>query len=190
MRPIVAVAFAAAVPALHAQTLQTLPLPGLWEQRFEMRVDGRDVLAQVRGAQAQLLAALPPEQRGRMQALLVQHGVGDGSVRQCLTAADVARLADPKAALAQAMQGQQHCSSEVVSVVGSTVTFKGRCEDPRGLTGSFDGSHTQRDPKHWVYTLQGRGTLAGNGGNTVGFDGKGTGRWVGADCGGASAARR
>ena len=186
MRPALSLALVAAAPALLAQTLQTLPLPGLWEQKFEMLVDGRDVMAQMRSAQAQLLAALPPEQRRQMQALLQLHGAGDGSVRQCLPAADVARLADAQQALAQAMRGQQHCTSDVVSVVGSTVNFEGRCTDPNGMTGSFAGSHTQRDARHWVYALQGSGRMAGAGRATVAFAGKGTGRWIGADCGAAA----
>ncbi len=183
------VAIAAALPAAHAQKLAPLPQAGLWEQQFRLVVDGQDVIAQMNAMREQVLAQLPPERRQQMEEALARHGAAAGSdgatARHCLTPRDVAQWSDPKQALARSLRGQRHCTAEVVSVVGSSVNFTGRCNDAHGLDGDFTGTYTQADPKHWTYTMQGRGRMPGGdpGAAPVAIEGRGTGRWIGADCG-------
>jgi hypothetical protein len=185
--------------AAPAQTLKTTPLPGLWEQEFKILVNGQDLMASMAQAREAMMKSMSPQQRAQMQAMLQQQGGGaPGKERECLTAKDVAEMADPKKALANSMKDQPECRSEIVSVTGPSVKYKGRCENPGGFTGDFTGEYTQVDAKNWKYEMQGKGKMlaqmpAAGGkpgaGGPVEMNMRGQGRWVSADCGGVKPGR-
>ena len=177
----------------HAQTLEILPQPGLWEEESKMLVNGQDIMASMRQAQAAMMKNMSPEQRKQMEAMTAQQGGLDGKSQECLTAKDVAEMADPKKTMARTMNDQPNCKPEVLSVSESTVKYKFRCDDPEGLTGDFKGEYTQVNPKLWNFSMLGRGqkpatafngTPGGKAKNTlVEIKLNGQGRWISADCG-------
>ncbi|HME38987.1 MAG TPA: DUF3617 domain-containing protein [Steroidobacteraceae bacterium] len=85
--------FLTALAALSAYATGVGLKPGLWEVRVVKQVvDGQDMTAQ-RAAQAakmqQTMAAMPPEQRAKMEAMFKQNGVSqgsDGGYRLCISA--------------------------------------------------------------------------------------------------------
>lgn len=186
LRIVAGVIVVAVCGAARAQGFKTPPLPGLWEQRSHVLVDGEDILARLRQMQSQLLQSLPPEQRAQAQAMMGRFAATPGTTRQCLSAKDAARWSDPKAALDDAMKGQSHCTSQLSPVSGDTVKFKVRCAEGEGLSGDFDGEFTMLDSRSWQYTMQGRGSLPQampGGARTVPIQASGQGRWLSDDCG-------
>lgn len=177
---------ALACGATQAQGFETQPLPGLWEQQSQVLVDGQDMMAAMRQMQSQMLQALPPEQRAQAQAMMARQVGPSGRTRQCLSAQDVARWSDPKAALADAMKDQSTCTADLAPVSGNTLRFKVHCAKGEGMSGDFDGEFTVLDSKSWKYTMQGRGNMPQGmpgGARTVPIQVSGTGHWLAADCG-------
>lgn len=102
--------------------------PGLWETHVVKQVvDGRDVSAQIAGAASQLqqaMAAVPPEQRARLEAMLKQHGgpaIGsDGAVRICISP-EMASRDKP------IVDGEGRCQPATVNRSGNHTTFEFSC---------------------------------------------------------------
>jgi hypothetical protein len=192
MRGAAILCFAAIGLAVQAQTLSPLPQPGLWEQQFQVLLNGQDVMGAVQLARGEILQRLPAEQRRQIEAMLPQ-GSAPGTVRQCVTAAQVAQMADPAKTLSQSLKTPARCNVQVTSVTAATVAFKGRCDDPRTFTGDYAGQYTVVDPQHWTYTLQGQGTVSPQAAagtpaaalleGPIELQGRGQGRWLSADCG-------
>ncbi|MDB5972321.1 MAG: hypothetical protein JWQ90_4771 [Hydrocarboniphaga sp.] len=190
MRPvnIAALVAAAFVATASAQSLATLPQPGLWEEDVQMLVNGQDVMARMRQAQAEMLKKLTPEQRKMVESM--PNHTASGPSRSCLDAAKIAEFADPRKALAKSMKEQPHCKSDIVSVSGGTVKYKVRCDDPHGTTGDFNGEYSILDAKHWTYTMEGTGQMAAHGApgapaaqGPVAMKTSARGTWISADCG-------
>lgn len=183
----------AASAALSQTTIKPLPLPGLWEIESQMLINGQDLMANIRQTQEAMMKNMPPAQRQQMEATMRERGDAGGKTRECLTAKEVAELADPKKALARSMKEQPNCKPEVVSISGGTIKFKSRCDDPNGMTGDFTGEHTIVDTQHWNYSMQGRGQVpaqmpgagpaAKGKNNMVDIKGSGQARWIAASCG-------
>ena len=101
---------------------------GLWETRVVKQVvDGRDMSAQIAGATSQMqqaMAAMPPEQRARVEAMMKQHGgpaIGnDGSVRICVSA-EMASRDKPF------VDREGHCQPATVNRSGDHTTFEFSC---------------------------------------------------------------
>lgn len=201
MRPprlLVTLLLLAGLPAL-GQTLSPAPQPGLWSLQWQTLVNGRDLHASMTEAMALMLQALPPAQRAQAEAMMQSRGgaigqlMGGGPRQECLTAADAERLADPKRALAQMQRQAPQCRFEPAEVSGSTLRFKGRCEDPRGFSGDVQGEFTAVSAKQWTGRWGGKGRMAGAENLPpvlgVGADGavdlqmQGGGRWLAASCG-------
>ena len=185
---------AALVPA-RAQTLAPAPLPGLWEIDWKISVNGQDLNALMRQSMAQALKEMPAEQRAQAEQMMKAQGgpmaVG-GKQQQCLSAADGAKAADPKQVLAQLQQDAPQCRFEPVSVAGSTMRFKGRCNDADGFTGDISGELTMTSDKVWTGRWGGQGKMAGAedipgfkpaAGGQVDYRMSGGGRWLAAACG-------
>ncbi len=102
--------------------------PGLWETRVVKQVvDGRDISAQIAGATSQMqqaMAAMPPEQRARVEAMMKQHGgagIGsDGGVRICISP-EMASRDKPF------VDREGHCQPATINRSGEHTTFEFSC---------------------------------------------------------------
>lgn len=181
MRPVLITGLVAAAFAAQAsaESLTILPQPGLWEEDVQMLINGQDMMASMRQAQAEMLKKLTPEQR----KMMTEHDGAPGHSRSCLDAKKIADFADPRKAVADSMKDQPQCKSDVVSVSGNSVKYKVRCDDPQGTTGDFAGEYRIIDAKHWTYTMQGSGQMTATGTGPVALKTTVQGRWISADCG-------
>lgn len=183
----------AASGAVQAQTLSPAPLPGLWESETSIRVNGQDVMAAMRAAQQEMLKSMPPAQRAQVEAMMKAQGGALGSRQSyCLTPQEAAKSTDARELLAQMYDDAPQCRFEPVKVSGSTLSFRGRCEDPDGFTGDVGGTVTIESPKSVVFRYEGKGRMsgvedmpgmAGAGEGPVLMVAQGRSRWVAASCG-------
>jgi hypothetical protein len=163
-----------------AQSLSPLPELGLWEERFQLLINGKDLMAQLRQSQAEMLKTMPANQRAAMQADLKQ-AMSD-TQRECVTKEDLAIWKDPRKALAS-MERESQCKFDLVSASASALQFKGRCQDPDGYTGDVVGSLTMAGSRAYTFSYTGKGRMAGaEGGGPVEMKMTGTARWVAARC--------
>jgi hypothetical protein len=100
--------------------------PGLWETRMIHQVmDGRDMTAQMAGAQSRMQAAMAnmsPAQRQQVESMMKGRGMGagGGATRICISPEMASRntpMVDPKG----------HCAPAKVSHSGNTTTFDFDC---------------------------------------------------------------
>jgi hypothetical protein len=188
-----ALGLVAAAGAAPAQTLKPMLQPGLWEEDVQVLINGRDLKALMRQAQAAMIAKAPADQRAQMEAVLRQQGEPTGRSLDCLGEKEVAEMADPARALAKSMREEPLCTAQVVSVGGNAFRFRSVCNDPDGFSGTFDGEYTVHDARRWTYSMTGRGTVAGGSADALGLDlsrdgtvelkNVGQARWVSAECG-------
>jgi hypothetical protein len=184
-------------PAVQAQKLSVTPAPGLWENSMTFKVNGVDMMAALRAAQAEAmkeLKNLPPDQRAMMEQMMQQalDGAG-GPQRSCLTPEQARVAADPQALLRQMSEdggGAQECRFELVSVSGNTLNLRGTCKPEEGWNGVVNGSMTLHDARRWSSRFSGQGRMQGEmmpglpaPGGVVEMLMEGSGRWLGADCG-------
>lgn len=183
-----------ALGAAQAQTLSPAPTPGLWENENRMTLNGQDIGAMMRKAQEDMLKSMPPEQRAQMAAMMKSQGNPFGGKKlACMTPEEVARGADVKSMLADMQKGAGNCQFEPVQVGGSTVSFKGRCQDPEGFTGDIAGEMKIESSKAVNFRFEGKGRMPAMarmpGMAGAGADGlvtmlmQGQSRWVAASCG-------
>jgi len=183
-----------AVPA-SAQTLDPAPAAGLWETQYKLTVNGQDMAAAMAKAMAAALKDMPPEHRAMAEQMMKSKGgpmVGAPS-KECLTAETAKRRSNARTMLDELQKDSPHCRYEAVKIVGGTVTFKGRCNDPEGFSGDINGEMTMTSAKAWTGQWTGKGRLAQDmqamPGMNIGPDGRvdmgwnGNGRWLGAACG-------
>jgi len=185
----------AALAPAKAQTLSPAPLPGLWETDWKISVNGQDLGALMRRSMEQALQQMPAAQRAQAEQMMKAQGgpmALGGKQQQCLSAAEAAKAADPKQVLAQLQQDAPQCRFEPVAVAGSTLRFKGRCNDADGFTGDVNGDLTMTSDKAWTGRWGGQGKMAGaeeipgfkpGAGGLVDYRMSGSGRWLAAACG-------
>lgn len=153
----------------HAQT----QAPGLWEHSFRLTSQG----GEMENAQAQMqahLAAMPPEQRKRIEGMMKSRGVTMGAqgttAKFCLSKEQAAKPAEPP------MTGD--CKQTDMIRSGSTMRFKFACTTPQPVSG--EGQVTYIGDKAYSgkssMTTQVKGQP-----QQMGMDM--TGKWLGADCG-------
>jgi len=188
-------AAAVSLSPAQAQMLSPAPLPGLWETDWKMTVNGQDLGALMRKEMEQALQQMPPAQRAQAEQMMKAQGgpmaIG-GKQQECLSPADAAKATDPKRVLADMQEDAPQCRFEPISVAGSTMRFKGRCDDADGFTGDIAGELTLTSDKAWTGRWGGQGRMAGAEdipGLKLGATGQvdyrmsGTGRWLAAACG-------
>lgn len=162
-------AAAAALPAA-AQSLK----PGLWEISNKMddpRVN--EAMAQMQ----QQLAAMPPEQRKQMEAMMAQRGVkmgpggagGGTTVQICMTKEMTERNDVP-------MQNTD-CKVTTQSRSGNTMRMAYTCSNPPS---SGEGEYTYKGSE--AYTSKMKVTTT-HSGKTETMSMEGSGKWLSADCG-------
>ncbi len=147
--------------------------PGLWEHTFKLNSPS----GQMEKAQAQMqsqLAAMPPEQRQKIEALMKERGVTMGaqgtSAKFCLSKEQAAKPAEPQ------MTGD--CKQTDTTRSGNTMRYKFACTAPQRVSG--EGQITYAGDK--AYTGQSTMTTQVNGqSQQMSMDM--TGKWLGADCG-------
>ena len=153
----------------HAQT----QAPGLWEHTFKLTSQGGEMEKAQAQMQAQL-AAMPPEQRQKIEAMMKGRGVTMGAqgttAKFCLSKEQAARPAEPQ------MTGD--CKQTDMTRSGNTMRYKFACTTPQRVSG--EGQVTYAGDK--AYTGQSTMTTQVNGqSQQMGMDM--TGKWLGADCG-------
>ena len=177
------------LPAGAQAQIQPLPELGLWETRAQMLVNGRDLLADMRRQQAEMLKQMPPAQRAQMEAMMQSQGGGLAEVdRDCVTAEDRNAWRDPAARLREMERDAPHCRFELVKAAGSTLTLKGRCSDPEGYTGDLSGTFTMDSARAWRSSIVGKGRMQGVP-TAVDYRVESSGRWVAAQCPAAAPSR-
>ena len=168
--PAFAVALVAIVPAAHAQTQAA----GLWEHSFTIKSDDGKMDAAMAQMQQQL-AAMPPEQRAQMEAMMASRGVKMGaqgsSAKYCVSMEQAAKPAEPRLSSAD-------CTRQDVSRSGNTIRFKFECSKPQPVKGegemTFAGDKAYSGRSNVVTQLRGQPQPM-----TMEMNGK----WLSADCG-------
>lgn len=149
--------------------------PGLWEMRT--RVEGGDAqTARALARSRAQLAALPPEQRARLEQRLAGPGVelqldSDSlSARLCVTPETAQRDT-----LAAPVVGR-HCTAAPARRDGNSVRFAALCSDPRS---TVEGTTTFLGDRSFESTTVNTIEI---GGNTRMTTIRQSGRWIGGDC--------
>lgn len=178
--PVAALVLAASVPA--AAQLSPKPELGLWETRTKMTVNGRDMLADMRAAQEAMMKSLPPAERAQMAEAMKAQGGGapSESDQECIDAKSLADWSDPKARLREMEKDMPGCKFDQTATSGSTLQFKGRCNDPQGFSGDFVGTMTMKSPREWTSVYTGKGQSQGR---PMDMRVETHGRWLAASCG-------
>lgn len=163
----IAMILAGAVSGAAAQNLK----PGLWE--VQQKMQGNPELERQLAEARKQMAALPPEQRRQIEAMMApqgaQVGPGGGSIRLCLTREMVERNEIPG--------GQGDCKVTRQQRSGSTVTAAFSCANPPS-TGESQITFTSPES----YRMRTTATTS-VGGSAEKMTVEGSGRWLGADCG-------
>jgi hypothetical protein len=152
-----------------AQTMK----PGLWEVRQQPQLDAQQQ-AQMDQARQQM-AAMPPEQRKQMEAMMAQRGMsvdlagGGTTVKVCITKEQASRDAPP-------VDDRGDCKQSVKRD-GAVIHTRFECSKPPS---KGEGEITLSGPE--AYSMQMRVTSE-RGGKPATMVMKGQGRWLGTDCG-------
>ncbi len=153
----------------HAQT----QAPGLWEHTFKVTSQGGEMEKAQAQMQAQL-AAMPPEQRKKIEDMMKSRGVAMGAqgttVKFCVTKEQAAKPAEPH------MTGD--CKQSDIQRRGNTMSYTYACTTPRQFSG--EGQITHISDK--AYTGKSKLTMQVKGQpQQMGIEM--TGKWLAADCG-------
>jgi len=166
-------AAACAASGAFAQNLK----PGLWELQHRMK-GHPEMERQMEEARKQM-AALPPEQRKQMEAMMagrgVQMGPGGPSMRVCLTREMVERNDIP------AQQGD--CKTTNPQRTGNTLKVAFTCTNPPS---SGESQMTFNSPESYSMKTTATSSIEGR---VEKMSVEGTGKWLGADCGSLKPAR-
>ncbi len=160
----------AAAPLACAQTQAA----GLWEHNFTIKSDDGKMDAAMAQMQQQL-AAMPPERRAQVEAMMASRGVKLGahgtSAKYCISKEQAAKPAEPRLSSAD-------CTRQDVTRSGNTVKFKFECSKPQPVTG--DGEMTFAGDKAY----SGRSNIVTQvRGQPQQMSMEMNGKWLSADCG-------
>ncbi|MBC8058442.1 MAG: DUF3617 domain-containing protein [Rhizobiales bacterium] len=167
---LLAAALALTLFGVHAQT----QAPGLWEHSFKLTSQGGEMERAQAQMQAQL-AAMPPEQRKKIEEMMKGRGVTLGgaqgtSVKFCLSKEQAAKPPEPQ------MAGD--CRQTDVKRSGNTMSYQFACTTPQRVSGegqvTYLGEKAYTGKSTMTTQLQGQP-------QQMGMDM--AGRWLAADCG-------
>ena len=178
--PFMVFALAAAARLAAAPVRAQKLAPGLWEHSMTMKSSDPGMAEGMARMQKEM-AAMPPEQRKQMQAMLAAPGInmtmGAGPVepaivaKVCLTPEQAARAEMPPPA-------EGDCKQTSLQRTGNTLRMKFACTGKRPATG--EGEYTLEGPKaHRGRTL----IETQEAGKSVRMEMNHSGRWMAADCG-------
>lgn len=168
---------AQAAPAAPAPPL----MPGLWQTTSKVDF-GQSELGKAMAMMQQQMATLSPEQRQAMQAMMSKHGAGqlppmhmtgDGSVAMtvCITREMIDKSLVP-------MPTQGNCTQTSTPIVGGAMKTTFACTNPPS---SGEARFQFTGGKAYSMTMNTTSTVNGQP-QALAVDG--SGRWIGADCGG------
>ena len=168
-------ALAALAAAMFSATASAQTLkPGLWEVTQSMQGGGGP--GEAASAQARMqkeLAAMPPEQRKKIEEMMAKQGMKSGasgmSTRTCMTKEMVERNEVP------AQKGD--CKTTKQTKSGNTMKFAYTCANPPS-TG--EGEYTYMGSEAYKSKMVINTT---RGGKPETMTLEGSGKWLGADCG-------
>jgi Protein of unknown function (DUF3617) len=130
-----------AAPLLTADAADTGYKPGLWESKtLKLIIDGKDMAAQMAAMMAkrdQMMAALPPDQRARMEAMFKSNGISqgsDGNYRICISP-EMAKRATP------VVDKDARCPAAKATHNGNQTSFEVNCTY-NGITTVGKGTST------------------------------------------------
>jgi hypothetical protein len=181
--PLLAATAAAATLLLShsAQAADTMR-PGLWEITNTVKSGNSQTMAAMAEAQKHM-AAMTPEQRKMIDAMMAKQGVGmsmagDGSIKitYCVTPEMAARRELPT--------GQQGQCSSNTTPTASGMNIRFTCANPPS---SGSGQVTLAGDTAYTTTMNVTSSARGKP-ETITVDG--SGRWLSADCGASSPARQ
>ncbi len=160
---------AAGLPA-GAQSLK----PGLWE--MHNKIGGNAQMDQAMAEMQKQLAAMPPDQRKQMEAMMAQRGMamapasggGGMAVRTCMTKEMADRNDVPM---------QEGCRITSQQRSGNTTKMAFACSNPPS---SGDGQFTHHSGESYSSRMTVKTVVEGKN-ETMTMEG--TGKWLGADCG-------
>lgn len=116
-----------ASPRLTAEAADMGYKPGLWENKtLKMVIDGKDMSEQMAAMMAkreQMMAALPPDQRARIDAMMKSNGMsqgGDSSFKICISP-EMAKRATP------VVDKDGRCPTAKVTHEGNRTSFEMNC---------------------------------------------------------------
>ena len=164
-----AAAWALTAVVAHAQT----QAPGLWEHTFSMKSHDGRMEAAMAEMQKQL-AAMPPDQRQQMEAMMASRGVKMGaqgtSAKFCLSKEQAAKGAEPYLS--------RDCSRQELTRSGNTMKYKFECTRPQPMKG--EGELTFVSDKAY----RGKSVVTSQvNGQPQQMNMEMTGQWLSADCG-------
>lgn len=168
-KPSLAVLALVAAATAHAQSQK----PGLWEITHKMGGN-----AEMDAAMAEMqkqMAALPPEQRKQMEAMMGSHmptaAAGGGmAMKVCLTPDMAARNEVPR-------QTEGDCTTTITSRSASSMKMNFVCTNPPS---KGEGTYTFSGDKAYTAHMAIQSTRNGKSENTTI---QGSGKWLSADCG-------
>ena len=160
-----------------AQTLK----PGLWE--VQQKLQGSGEMNQAMADMQKQLAAMPPEQRKQMEAMMAKQGVqmspgagGGMRLKMCMTREMAERNEIP------ANQGD--CKTTSQQRTGNTMRMAFTCSKPPS---SGETQFTFTSPE--AYTMKMTATTTASG-KPEKVNMEGTGKWLSADCGAIKPAKQ
>lgn len=164
---------------LHAEDFNVQPRAGLWQSDVTLLIDGKDVLAEVRALQQQLMANLPQSARAAagMDAMM---GEMDTETLSCITREQANQAKNIDQWIDQI--AQEGCQINETSRSSNSIALQIQCDGSAGFKGSYQGKLTVQSEKAWTMTMQGKGSL-GMGGPQAQQDITVSGKWVADDCG-------
>ena len=137
--------------------------PGLWELQTKIRSDEMD----------KRLAAMPAEQRAKVEAMMAQHGMGGGKgVQVCMTPEDVQRPPP------SGTQERGDCKTEYATRSGNRIPFKTVCTEPPSTA---EGEMIFESPEGYSMKLHRTATARTGAPQTMDLDMHA--KFVAADCG-------
>ena len=167
--PAAAIVLLSTAPCANAQT----QAPGLWEHTFTMKSQNGEMERAMEQMQQQM-AAMPPEQRRKIEEMMASRGVTMGAkgttAKFCLTKEQAAKPAEP--------QLNADCSRQQLTRSGNTLKYRFECSKPQPVQGEGELTYA--------------GDKAYSGTSTVTTTAKGqpqqmrmemSGKWLSADCG-------
>lgn len=141
--------------------------PGLWEIRHKTAVDGQQL-----PDMNEMLAKVPPEMRGQVEAMMAKNGAG-------MTSKGVSICITPEQASSQQYGTDPDSKCKVVDMKheGKVTHMKMQCDDPKG-----EGETTVTRQSAEAWTSVSRMTVEENGAPHT-MNSEVDARWLASDCG-------
>ncbi len=163
----------------HAEDFDVQPRAGLWQSEVQLLIDGKDILAEVRALQQQMMANLPESARNAPGMSDMMNGMDEDTL-SCITKEQAQEAKSIDQWLNQVEQ--DGCQVSETGRSKNSLALKVSCDGSAGFSGSYDGQLSVESEKAWTMTMRGKGTM-GMGGPQVEQDITVKGKWLSDDCG-------